>query len=198
MVWGVGARGYEARIVAGADTTMLEAGCVDRRLLLDDPLAALRAWSCDVPLAAAAPLADGGHRTAIELQMEFLEAASRFAAKGGFDGIVPHADHVLALWDGTLTRLAARNLDDLSQRVDWVAKYRLLTGVLEGSTVAVASATGSVSDGGSNLLIAINPPPVRDSAARPTMRRSTPVLDGRRPSAVAAGSVHRRRDEGRG
>jgi proteasome accessory factor A len=63
--------------------------------------------------------------------MEFFEAASRFEAKGGFDGIVPHADHVLALWEGTLTKLAARNLDDLSQRLDWVAKYRLLTGVLE-------------------------------------------------------------------
>jgi Pup amidohydrolase len=110
---------------------MLEAGCIDRHLSLDDPLAALRAWSPDVPLAVQATLADGRHLTALELQMEFFEAASRFEAKGGFDGIVPHAEHVLALWEGTLGKLAARNLDDLSQRLDWVAKYRLLTGVLE-------------------------------------------------------------------
>jgi proteasome accessory factor A len=110
---------------------MLEAGSVDRRLSLDDPLAALAAWTRDVPLAVEAPLADGSRRTAIELQMEFLEAASQFEQSGRFEGIVPHAQHVLALWESTLAKLAARNLDDLSRRLDWVAKYRLLTGVLD-------------------------------------------------------------------
>jgi proteasome accessory factor A len=110
---------------------MLEAGIVDRSLSLDDPLAALAAWSRDVPLAVQAQTGDGRHLTAIELQMKFFEAASRFAAKGGFDGIVPHADHVLALWESTLGKLESRNLDDLSRRLDWVAKYRLLTGVLD-------------------------------------------------------------------
>jgi proteasome accessory factor A len=110
---------------------MLEAGSVERGLSLDDPLAALADWSHDIALAAQARTGDGRCLTAIELQMAFFEAASRFAAKGGFDGIVPHADGVLALWESTLGKLEARNLDELSRRLDWVAKYRLLTGVLD-------------------------------------------------------------------
>jgi proteasome accessory factor A len=111
-------------------TAMLEAGAVDTSLALDDPLEALEIWSRDPSLAATAPRVDGRQLTAVELQCLFLDAAKRFAARGGFDGTVPDAHRILALWEDTLVKLAARDFDTLSRRIDWVAKRRLLDGVL--------------------------------------------------------------------
>jgi len=110
---------------------MLEAGEVEARLTLDDPLGALGTWSRGPMLAATADLVGGERRTAVELQLEFLEAAGRFADRGGFDGIVPRARELLVLWDNTLRQLEARAFDTLSRRLDWVAKYRLLSGMLD-------------------------------------------------------------------
>lgn len=110
---------------------MIEAGCVNADLALDDPLEALEHYSRDPDLGARARLVNGGMRTAVELQREFLDEARQFAARGGFDGIVPGADRLLQLWDDTLGRLEARDFDTLSRRLDWVLKRRLLQGVLE-------------------------------------------------------------------
>jgi proteasome accessory factor A len=109
---------------------MIEAGAVDTRLALDDPLEALEVWSRDPGLAATAALADGHRLTAVELQCLYLDAARSFAARGGFDGIVPEVSRLLALWEDTLLKLAARDFDTLSRRIDWVAKRRLIDSVL--------------------------------------------------------------------
>jgi proteasome accessory factor A len=110
---------------------MLEAGCVNASLALDDPVVALGRWSRDPSLAAGARTTNGGMATALELQFRFLEDAERFAARGGFDGIVPDADRLLVLWEDTLVRLRAGDFDTLSRRLDWVLKRRLLQGVLD-------------------------------------------------------------------
>ncbi len=110
---------------------MLEAGVVDPRLALESPLEALGLWSRDPSLTTRAPLVDGGERSAVELQRQFLDAAGRFAARGGFEGIVPESDRLIALWADTLARLETRDFDTLSRRLDWVAKYRLLEGVID-------------------------------------------------------------------
>ena len=108
---------------------MIEAGDVDARLALDAPLEALDAWTQDPSLAATATRIDGSTRTAVELQLEFLAAAQRFADRGGFIGIVPEWQRLLALWETTLLLLEARDFDAASRRLDWVAKYRLLDAV---------------------------------------------------------------------
>lgn len=113
---------------------LIEAGRVDVGLLLEDPLDALLRWSHDPGLTERAKLLSGGSRTAIELQMEFLEAAKRFDAVGGFEGIVPRASEILALWEDTLLRLASRDLDALTGRLDWVRKLHLLERALERRT----------------------------------------------------------------
>jgi Pup amidohydrolase len=109
---------------------MLEAGYVDANLALEDPLEALGTWSRDPTLSARAGMVNGGSRTAVELQLEFLTAAKRFAARGSFDAIVPEADRLLELWEDTLLKLEARDFDALSRRLDWVVKRRLLRSVL--------------------------------------------------------------------
>lgn len=109
---------------------MLEAGIVDANMTLEDPLEALGVWSRDPSLSATALLLDGRRLTAVELQLEFLAAGRRFAARGGFDGIVPDADRLLNLWEDTLLKLSGRDFETLSRRLDWVAKLRLISGVL--------------------------------------------------------------------
>jgi proteasome accessory factor A len=110
---------------------MIEAGAVNAALALDDPLDALERFSRDPALRATARLAGGGRRTAVELQWSFLEEAKRFSATGGFDGLVPDADRLLALWEDTLVHLERRNFDTLSRRLDWVLKRRILESVLD-------------------------------------------------------------------
>jgi proteasome accessory factor A len=105
---------------------MLEAGRVAAGLALEDPLAAVQQWSHDPTLEARAPLVGGDAVTAVELQRRFLDQAQGFLAAGGCDGVVPHAEEIVALWDDTLTRLEARDWAALTGRLDWVLKRALL------------------------------------------------------------------------
>ncbi len=105
---------------------MLEAGRVNPRLVLEDPVAAVVTWSHDPTLEARARTVDGRRLTAVELQMLFLEAARRFAAGGGFDEVVPRAGEILDLWEDTLVRLRAGDVTTLAGRLDWMLKFRIL------------------------------------------------------------------------
>jgi proteasome accessory factor A len=105
---------------------MLEAGCVDPRLVLDDPLSAVCAFSHDPTLRRQANLAAGGAATAVELQLRFLEEARRFDATGGFDGFVPRAAEILDLWEEVLAGLADGDWLGLSSKLDWVMKLMTL------------------------------------------------------------------------
>jgi proteasome accessory factor A len=107
-------------------TAMLEAGSVPAHLALDDPLEALQAWSRDPSLTARARLVSGEPVTAVELQRRFLEQAAVCASKIGFDGIVPRARDVIALWDDTLQKLHNRDFESLRRRLDWVLKQEIL------------------------------------------------------------------------
>ncbi len=110
---------------------MLEANWLDTNLLLDAPVQAVRAWSHDPDLRTVARLVSGERRTAVEMQFDFLAAATRFVENGGADGIVPHASEILALWEDTLARLDRRDFDGLAPRLDWVLKRQILSGAIE-------------------------------------------------------------------
>jgi proteasome accessory factor A len=110
--------------------SMLEAGFLDASLMLDDPLEALTAFSHDPSLAARARLADGRAVTAVELQSMFCERARAYVEAGGCDGLVPGAARMVELWQDTLAKLAARDLDALAPRLDWVLKQAQIERVL--------------------------------------------------------------------
>jgi proteasome accessory factor A len=105
---------------------MMEAEAVDPALILDDPLAALGVYSHDPTLQSRARLATVGDTTAVALQFQFLEEARRFAAPGGFDGVVPRAREILDLWEDTLERLRADDWEGLAPKLDWVMKLKIL------------------------------------------------------------------------
>ena len=110
---------------------MIEAECIDPRLTLEDPLAALAAWSHDPTLSVKARTSSGQQLTAVELQLRFLEDAARFAERGGCSGIVPGFTEVLRLWEDTLLKLRRNELDALARRLDWVLKLQVLRRAME-------------------------------------------------------------------
>jgi Pup amidohydrolase len=103
----------------------IEADDLDPNLILEDPLAAILAWSRDPDLKTRARLISGRQVTAAELQLMFLERAAAFVRRGRCRGVVPHAASILALWEDTLRKLEARDFDALTG-LDWVLKRSLI------------------------------------------------------------------------
>jgi proteasome accessory factor A len=95
------------------------------RLHLRHPVAEIKAVSHDPSLQHQLELTDGRHLTAVQLQWEFLEHARKFAAVEGVDD----ADNreVLELWEQVLAGLDS-DPAGLADRLDWVAKLRILDG----------------------------------------------------------------------
>jgi hypothetical protein len=110
---------------------MIESERVNHRLILDDPVGAVKVWSHDPTLRARSRMCSGRRVTAVEMQMLFLEEAARFVERGGCEGYVPHAREILDLWADTLAKLEARDLPALSRRLDWALKLLLLESVME-------------------------------------------------------------------
>jgi proteasome accessory factor A len=110
---------------------MIEAGQINLELVLEDPVEAAVSWSHDPQLEDRQPLISGKEVTAVELQFQFLADAKEFVAAGGCEGIVPRAEEILALWEDTLTKLAAKDYAALAPRLDWVLKLSILSQVME-------------------------------------------------------------------
>lgn len=111
--------------------TLIERELVNPRLILEDPLAAVLAFSHDPTLRARARLINRERMTAIELQSAYLDEVKRHAARGVFDGIVPRAAEIVALWEDTLVKLAGRDLTALAPRLDWVRKLAAIERAME-------------------------------------------------------------------
>ena len=86
---------------------------------LADPVAALRALSSDVEARLA--LRSGGERNALAIQREVLQRVCERLPEPASGW----KRRVLALWEETLD-LLERDPDALADRVDWIAKRRLL------------------------------------------------------------------------
>jgi Pup amidohydrolase len=81
-------------------------------------------------------MADGSHRTALDVQWEYFERATKWAQSHGLDSVVEAVGtDVLARWESVLAGLET---DPLSQAsiVDWVAKKRLVDGMRERHDLA--------------------------------------------------------------
>jgi len=90
------------------------------------PVQALRNVSHDLTLARPLRLADGTTATAIEIQAAIIEAAEKYLDRYGTDGAGgPDALEVLAAWRDTVETLE-RDPMELSDRLDWVAKKKVL------------------------------------------------------------------------
>jgi proteasome accessory factor A len=116
-------------LVAGCSQlvlAMLEQGCVDANIMLEDPLGAVLAWSHDPALQTRAPAVSGLEYTAAEMQAALLERAKRFVEAGRAEGIVLRAADIIAVWESVVGQLLARDYGALALRLDWAAKLGMI------------------------------------------------------------------------
>ena len=106
---------------------MIEDRFLDGDLMLESPVAELRAISHDPACQHLASLRDGRRMTAVQLQMEYLERARKYTEDRYGSDVDDMTADVLDRWESVLTRLA----DDpmlTARELDWAAKLQLLEG----------------------------------------------------------------------
>jgi len=91
---------------------------------LVDPLESLRAVSLDVEMRAPLALRGGGQASSLEIQRTYLERVRRTLRRDGGE-LEPWKERVLRAWSEVLD-LLERDPDALADRLDWVAKRRLV------------------------------------------------------------------------
>jgi proteasome accessory factor A len=104
---------------------LIEAGWLDDRLALADPVREVRAISHDPDLAHRVRLADGRRLTAVQVQREYCDLARKFIDDRG----VPDAETQLVLerWERVLDALETDPMQ-LTGQIDWIAKRAVLDG----------------------------------------------------------------------
>ena len=101
---------------------MIEDGHFDKDYSLQSPVQAIRDISHDATLRETVRLKDGRSITALDLQTEYLEAATRYVAAIDAD---PVTRDVLARWTTVIEALHTDPMK-LERDVDWVIKYKMI------------------------------------------------------------------------
>jgi proteasome accessory factor A len=103
-----------------------------RDYTLATPVRSMRQVSYDLTLAQTLTLASGRHMTALEIQWEHLELARKYAEDVGLVTVGGDdvGKEILRRWEEVLTGLEADPMG-LANRLDWVAKYRMVSGYKE-------------------------------------------------------------------
>jgi len=118
---------------------MIEDGWWDRIPLVANPVPAIRQVSHDPNLRATIAMADGRRATALEIQWSLLDLAKEYAAGHGLDPVGGAVGELaLAQWEEILAGLES-DPDSVADRVDWVAKRRILDAYAERHGVGPAS-----------------------------------------------------------
>ena len=114
---------------------MIEAKECTGDLSIADPVTELKNVSHDPGLSHLLRLRDGRRLTALDLQWAFFERASSFVESHGTDEAT---DEVMQRWEAVLDQLG-RDPMGCADRLDWVAKLRLLEGYREREELGWAS-----------------------------------------------------------
>jgi len=106
---------------------MLEHGTVLRDMTLENPIRAIREISHDPTGRKTVRLANGRELSALQIQTEYLERATDFAARRGLTSD-PTSIHsrVLDLWTRSVRAVDTGDLSLVEREIDWVIKLRLL------------------------------------------------------------------------
>src|SRR5712692_5226526 len=102
---------------------MVEENTVMRDLSLENPIRAIREISHDMSCKRKVRLATGRELTAIDIQSEYFDRATRFVERRGAD---PTTERILHEWGGALEALRLGEPERLVTKVDWVGKWDLV------------------------------------------------------------------------
>jgi len=95
------------------------------------PVQAMRQVSTDLSLGQTMEMTDGTRLTALDIQWKIFAACVRYAESHGLESVGPDVGaEILTLWEQVLSGLEADPMG-LADRLDWVAKYRLIDGYRE-------------------------------------------------------------------
>ena len=110
---------------------MVEDDTFERSFVFRAPVEAMRQVSYDLTLRRPLVLADGSTVTALEIQWEMLKRSKEWAERNGLEMVGGEsAGRVLSVWEEILTGLET-DPTTLADRIDWVAKHRILSGYRE-------------------------------------------------------------------
>ena len=104
---------------------MAEAGFTTPQLAVERPVTALHRISHDPSLRTAVRLRDGRELTGVQLQLEYLDLATKFVDDRYGSDVDPDTREVLTRWESVLTRLE-RDPSECARELDWVAKLGLV------------------------------------------------------------------------
>ena len=104
---------------------MIEEGATLRDLTLDNAIRAIRDISSDLTGRRTVKLANGRQLSALDLQSEFFNKATEFAASQGYDD--PVTTRVLDLWRRTLEAVESGDHSGIDTEIDWAIKHKLLS-----------------------------------------------------------------------
>ncbi len=109
---------------------MIEDGVLDSSMFaLATAVASIQAVSRDTSMRETVEMANGSHRTPLDIQWEYFERAKKWSESYGLESVVESVGlDVLDRWEAVLSGLES---DPQSQAhvVDWIAKKRLIDGL---------------------------------------------------------------------
>ena len=119
-------------VVDSVVLAMVEDDALPRTFSFRSPVQAIRQVSYDLTLRRPLLLQDGTTVTALEVQWELLARAGEWAERNGLDAVGGDdvGRQILTTWEEVLTGLE-HDPDSLADRLDWVAKHRILTAYKE-------------------------------------------------------------------
>ena len=107
---------------------MIEDDAFPEHLTIKDPVHAIRQVSHDTSLSACIMMTDGRMLSALQVQMEILQAANQYANRYGLEAVdASVGSDVLVRWAGVLDGLETDPLL-VANIVDWIAKKRIVDG----------------------------------------------------------------------
>jgi proteasome accessory factor A len=119
---------------------MIEDDAFPEHLIVKDPVHAIRQVSHDTSLSACIMMADGRMLSALQVQMEILEAAIQYANRYGLDSVDDSVGNdVLMRWAGVLDGLETDPLL-VANIVDWIAKKRIVDGFAQRHNLQIDDA----------------------------------------------------------
>ena len=119
---------------------MIEDDAFPEHLIVKDPVHAIRQVSHDTSLSACIMMSDGRMLSALQVQMEILEAAIRYANRYGLESVDDVVGNdVLMRWASVLDGLETDPLL-VANIVDWIAKKRIVDGFAQRHNLQIDDA----------------------------------------------------------
>jgi len=119
---------------------MIEDDAFPEHLVIKDPVHAIRQVSHDTSLSACIMMSDGRMLSALQVQMEILEAAIQYANRYGLESVDDIVGNdVLVRWAGVLDGLETDPLL-VANIVDWIAKKRIVDGFAQRHNLQIDDA----------------------------------------------------------